>query len=292
MLSVRERELRILGRQELQLRRGLLPADRRDEESELQEQGRSVLDELGLQGDEKVLQESQRSVSSSEAALLTFHLESMGSELQLLQSSEKQLLGLMDELHQEAHFATRKANDLETRFCQESHLNAKHRKELEYQLQGKLYELQEMQKAHHALQQELSEQNSAHQRTVQELQRENTNSVDKLREMAEQFEWLCGQQRNWICCIKRFKDCLNDEKETLVLQVNRLQDELSEFKKNKSEMISEKDTQPTMHCIRWDVDGTSDLQVEEDEWRAKYQNLVNRFSSCQQLDDDEYLKPP
>lgn len=81
---------------------------------------------------------------------------------------------------------------------------------------SKSHDLRELQKAHDALQQELSEQNSAHQKTVLELQHENTASVHKLREMAEQVEWLCEQQRNWICCIKRcvcvwFFECVNND---------------------------------------------------------------------------------
>ena len=38
---------------------------------------------------------------------------------------------------------------------------------------------------------------------VRELQQENEGSLGKLQETAEQFEWLCQQQRYWMCCVKR-----------------------------------------------------------------------------------------
>ncbi|KAG7335239.1 hypothetical protein KOW79_001835 [Hemibagrus wyckioides] len=240
------------------------------------------------------LQYQQRVVSTSDAALLTVHLESINSELQYLQSTEKQLIGFVEELHQETQQATKKSEGLEAQLHQEAQLHAKHREDLEKELKSKSHDLQELQKAHEALQQELSEQNSAHQKTVMELQRENTVSVHKLKEMAEQVEWLCEQQRNWICCIKRFKDCLNDEKEALVLQVNRLQEELLDLRKNtKSEAISKENTLPIMHCSRWDVDAMLDLQVEADKWKERYQELFSKYTSHQvDCHEDGYLKPP
>lgn len=39
---------------------------------------------------------------------------------------------------------------------------------------------------------------------VRELQQENEGSLRKLQETAEQFEWLCQQQRYWMCCVKRW----------------------------------------------------------------------------------------
>lgn len=52
--------------------------------------------------------------------------------------------------------------------------------------------------------QELEELKYYHQGAVQELHWENQGSLRKLKETAEQFEWLCEQQRNWMCCVKRF----------------------------------------------------------------------------------------
>ncbi|XP_053095292.1 protein phosphatase 1 regulatory subunit 21 isoform X3 [Pangasianodon hypophthalmus] len=221
-------------------------------------------------------------------------IQELLEKLQHQQSTEKQLMGFVDELHQEAQHATKKAESLEVQLHQEAQLHGKHTENLQKELESKSHDLQELQKAHDALQQELSEQNSAHQKTVLELQCENRASVHKLREMAEQVEWLCEQQRNWICCIKRFKDCLNDEKEALVLQVNRLQEELLDIRKNsKSEMIGGEDTQPKMHCNRWDIDAMLDLQVEADKWKGRYQELFSKFTSHQvDSHEDGYLKPP
>lgn len=39
---------------------------------------------------------------------------------------------------------------------------------------------------------------------VRQLQQENEASLGKLQETAEQFEWLCQQQRYWMCCVKRW----------------------------------------------------------------------------------------
>lgn len=39
---------------------------------------------------------------------------------------------------------------------------------------------------------------------VRELQQENEGSLRKLQETAEQFEWLCQQQRYWMSCVKRW----------------------------------------------------------------------------------------
>ncbi|XP_060758490.1 GRIP and coiled-coil domain-containing protein 2 [Neoarius graeffei] len=242
----------------------------------------------------KKLQHQQHPVSESDAALLSVHLESISSELQYLQSTEKQLIGFVDKLHQEAQDATKKAEDLEVQLHQEAELHAWQTDNLQKELERKSHDLQELQKAHDALQQELSEHNCTRQKTVLELECENATSVHKLREMAERVEWLCEQQRNWICCIKRFKDCLNDEKEALVLQVNRLQEELLDLrKKSKSEMTDGEDTEPKVHCSSWDVDAMLDLQVEADKWKHRYLELFGKFTSHQvDCHEDGYLKPP
>lgn len=60
----------------------------------------------------------------SDTALLSVHLESVNSELLYLQSTEKQLLGFVDELHQEAQNANKKAESLEAQLHQEAQLHA------------------------------------------------------------------------------------------------------------------------------------------------------------------------
>ncbi|KAF7698340.1 protein FAM184A [Silurus meridionalis] len=256
---------------------------------------------LQLRQNENTIQElleklhhQQNVVNTSDTALLSVHLESISSELQYIQSTEKQLMGFVDQLHQEAQQATKKAQGLEAQLQQEARLHAEHTENLEKELESKSNAIEELKKAQDALQQELSEQNTAHQKTVLELQCENSASIHKLREMAEQVEWLCDQQRNWISCIKRFKDCLNDEKEALVLQVNRLQEELLDLRKNsESETIGEEDAEPKIHCSRWDLDAMLDLQVEADKWKGRYQELFSKFTSYQvDCHEDEDPKPP
>lgn len=68
---------------------------------------------------------------------------------------------------------------------------------------SKVLELEELQCCYAASTQELEELRCANQRKMQELQRENEGSLKKLQETAEQFEWLCEQQRYWMCCVKR-----------------------------------------------------------------------------------------
>ena len=69
--------------------------------------------------------------------------------------------------------------------------------ELEEQLSANRRRVIELQEAG-------EEQPSAHQRRVEELQLENAASLRKLQDTARQFEWLCEQQRHWICCVKRW----------------------------------------------------------------------------------------
>ncbi|KAI4888378.1 hypothetical protein NFI96_010902 [Prochilodus magdalenae] len=141
--------------------------------------------------------------SAREAALLTFQLEQVSSDLQQLQNSEAQLQGLVDDLHQEAHDKAKRSDGLEIKLHEEDQFGGQEIEDLKRQLASKSQEVEELQKTNDALQQDLSKQHSDHQRTVAELQQENAGSVQKLRETAEQFEWLCEQQRHWMCCVKR-----------------------------------------------------------------------------------------
>ncbi|KAG7237969.1 hypothetical protein INR49_031485 [Caranx melampygus] len=110
---------------------------------------------------------------------------------------------------------------------------------------NKNVEVEELQDLSRALTEELQESTRAHQKErltpspaasastspsdsskqppVRALQQENKGSLRKLQETAEQFEWLCQQQRYWIRCIRRFKDRLLEEREALLQQVNRLE---------------------------------------------------------------------
>ncbi|KAK2891399.1 hypothetical protein Q8A67_014042 [Cirrhinus molitorella] len=227
----------------------------------------------------------QRLISVTEerwkdASLLCLQLEQVSCDLQQLQGSETQLMGLVGELHQEAQLRAQQAEVLETQLGEETQKI----QDLEMQLNSKSLELMELQMSHEALRQDLCDQRSAHQSTVEELRRENSESLGKLRETAEQFEFLCEQQRRWMSCVKRFKDCLSGEKESLELQVNRLQVELDAIRNT---VHSDRPTEP---CSRWDVGVMSDLQAEADRWKRLYEDLLTTQQG--QWAADAHLKPP
>ncbi|CAB1337312.1 unnamed protein product [Coregonus sp. 'balchen'] len=211
--------------------------------------------------------------SSRDAALLGLQLEQVNSELLHLQSSEVQLEGLVEELHTE---------DLQSAALTEG---------LQAQLHSKVLELEELQCSYAASTQELDELCSANQRKVQGLQRENEGSLKKLQETAEQFEWLCEQQRYWMCCVKRFKECLSEEKDALRQQVKRLEKEVAELRKSSqgSESPSQMLCLPledtvSQHCDRipsWESDEMADLQTQVDKWRKLYEDLFSQFTPHQ-----------
>ncbi|XP_058654767.1 filensin [Onychostoma macrolepis] len=229
----------------------------------------------------------QRLISVTEerwrdGSLLCLQLEQVSCDLQQLQGSETQLMGLVDELHQEAQLRAQQAEVLETQLREETQKI----EDLVMQLNSKSLELMDLQMSHEALQQDLRDQHSAHQRTVEELRRENSESLDKLRETAEQFEWLCEQQRSWMNCVKRFKDCLSGEKESLELRVNRLQVELDTIRNT---VHSSRSTEP---CSRWSAEVMSDLQAEADRWKRLYEDLLKLTTQQGQWAADGHLKPP
>ncbi|CAM4618565.1 unnamed protein product [Leuciscus chuanchicus] len=207
-----------------------------------------------------------------DASLLSLQIEQMSCDLQQLQGSETQLMGLVDELHQEAQLRAQQAEVLETRLHEETQSKAQLVEDLEMQLNSKSLELMEL--------------HSANQRTEEELRRENSESLGKLRETAEQFEWLCDQQRRWMSCVKRFKDCLSGEKESLELQVNRLQVELDAVRKTVNSDC------PAESSRRWDVERISDLQAEVERWKTLYEDLLQLTTQQGQWTADEHLKPP
>ncbi|XP_029583926.1 hyaluronan mediated motility receptor isoform X1 [Salmo trutta] len=220
--------------------------------------------------------------SSRDAALLGLQLEQVNSELLHLQSSEVQLEGLVEELHTE---------DLQRAALTE---------DLQVQLHSKVLELEELQCCYAASTQELEELRCANQRKMQELQRENEGSLKKLQETAEQFEWLCEQQRYWMCCVKRFKDCLSEEKDSLVRQVKRLEKEVAELRKS-SESTTQMPCCPledtvSQHCDRmpsWESGQMADLQTQVDKWRKLYEDLFSQFTPHQGGHVvDRYQKPP
>ncbi|XP_029965312.1 uncharacterized protein LOC115401222 [Salarias fasciatus] len=113
-------------------------------------------------------------------------LQQVSSELLCLQSSEGKLEGLVVQLHAEAQHRAVLTEGLHA------------------ELQSQTVELKELQQANRSLKEELRSLHQAHQQQVGDLRRENEGSVKKLQQTAEQFEFLCEQQRCWLRCVKRF----------------------------------------------------------------------------------------
>ncbi|XP_029917194.1 protein Hook homolog 3 isoform X2 [Myripristis murdjan] len=206
-------------------------------------------------------------------------LQQVSSELQCLQGSELQLEGLVDELHSEAQRSTALTESLQA------------------ELRRKTVKLEQLQSCNKTLAEELEELCSVHRRKVRELQRENKGSLKKLQETAEQFEWLCEQQRYWICCVKRFRDCLTEEKEALVQQVNRLEKKVAELSESSlgdgHTQTLHRPLQDTECCKKkgitlWDADDIADLQSEVDESNKFYEELLSQTGSA----IDRHQKPP
>ncbi|KAM4621215.1 uncharacterized protein ACJ7VT_005606 isoform 2-T2 [Polymixia lowei] len=218
--------------------------------------------------------------SSREAVLLGLQLEQVTSDLLCLQTSDVQLEGLVEELHAEAQHREAQTESLQA------------------ELHSKTIELEELRNCNTMQAAQLKELHSAHKRKVKQLQQENDGSLRKLQETAEQFEWLCKQQRYWMCCIKRFKDCLTEEKEALVQQVSTLEKKVLQLRKispsdspSQSPLCTLQDTH-TGCCNSilpsWDVDTKADLQSQVDQWRGLCEGLFTQAGS----DVDGYQKPP
>ncbi|KAJ3588099.1 hypothetical protein NHX12_011694 [Muraenolepis orangiensis] len=140
--------------------------------------------------------------NSRDTELLAMELDQLRSELLALQSSDGKLVGLVEELYAEAQ---QRAELVES---------------LQAELHSKSMEVEDLWIHQQKEREQLEQLHSAHQRKVCELQQENSNSVKKLQQTAVQFERLCKQQRYWMLCVKRFKDCLTEEREAVVQQRN------------------------------------------------------------------------
>ncbi|XP_073343680.1 uncharacterized protein [Pagrus major] len=221
-------------------------------------------------------------------------LQQVGSELLCLQSSEVKLEGLVEELHAEAHHRAVVAERLRA----ELHVEAQHRAELSEslhaELRSKTVELQRLRDKNKTLTKELKEKRSAHQKEVRELQQENEGSLGKLQETAEQFEWLCQQQRYWMCCVKRFKNCLVEEREALLRQVSMLEKKAEKLKKRLNDDSPSQSVlcplQDTKCCdsITWDADAEIDFKSQVEKSNTLYEELFNEAGSP----INRYQKPP
>ncbi|XP_035525112.1 leptin receptor overlapping transcript-like 1 isoform X1 [Morone saxatilis] len=219
-------------------------------------------------------------------------LQQVGSELLCLQSSELKLEGLVEELHAEAHRRAMVAESLRAELRAEARHRAVLTESLEVELHSKMMELEEQQDTNKMLMQELKDLRSAHQKEVRELQQENEGSLRKLQETAEQFEWLCQQQRYWMCCVKRFKVCLMEEREALLRQVSMLEKKLKKSLHNdsppKSVLCPLQDTQCCDSITSWDADAEADLKSQVEKSNTLYEELFNQAGSP----INGYQKPP
>ncbi|XP_047441312.1 outer dense fiber protein 2 isoform X2 [Mugil cephalus] len=213
-------------------------------------------------------------------------LRQVGSELLCLQSSEEKLEGLVEELHAEARHRAAAAEGLQAELRAEAQCRAALTESLYAELRGKTLELEEARDTNRALTEELEELRRAHQEEVRELQRENEGSLRKLQETAEQFEWLCQQQRNWICCVKRFKDYLMEDREALLQQVIMLDKKIGKMKKS-SQAVSTKESllcplQDTESCdsvTLWDPDAVTHLESRVEKSNRMYEKLFHQAGS-------------
>ncbi|XP_039976485.1 uncharacterized protein LOC120785676 [Xiphias gladius] len=211
--------------------------------------------------------------SSRDAELL----RQVGSELLCLQSSEVKLEGLMEELHADAQHGAAVAESLQA------------------ELRSKTAELEELQDVNKTLTEELRDLSRAHQKEVRELQQENEGSLRKLQETAEQFEWLCQQQRYWMGCVKRFKDCLMEEREALLQQVSMLEKKAEKLKTSshdasptQSLLCPLQDTESCDGPTTWEADAVADLESQEEKSNALYEELFNQAGSS----INGHQKPP
>ncbi|KAE8277860.1 hypothetical protein D5F01_LYC15313 [Larimichthys crocea] len=221
-------------------------------------------------------------------------LRQVGSELLCLQSSEVKLEGLVEELHAEAHRSAVVAEGLQA----ELHAEAQHRavltESLKAELCSKTMELEDLQDTNKTLIKELQDLRRAHQKEVNELQLQNEGSLGKLQETAEQFEWLCQQQRYWMCCVKRFKYSLMEERETLLQQVSMLEKKAEKLESLHVDSPTQnvfcplQDTTCCDSITSWDADAEADLESQVEKSNTLHEELFNQAGSP----INGYQKPP
>ncbi|KAM9849633.1 uncharacterized protein ACBR49_006914 [Aulostomus maculatus] len=220
-------------------------------------------------------------------------LQQVGSELLCLQSSEVKLEGLVEELHAEAKHRAAVAESFQEDLHAEAQFSAALTESLQEELHSKTEELEQLQDTNKTLTEELKDLQDAHQREVRALQRENEGRLRKLQETAEQCEWLCEQQRYWMCCVKRFKDCLMQERETLLQQVRRLEKKAEKLKKRSHVNIPTQtfrcplqDSESCSSITLWD--GEADLESDPERSSPLYGQLSDQAGSP----NNRFEKPP
>ncbi|XP_037636510.1 protein Daple isoform X2 [Sebastes umbrosus] len=213
-------------------------------------------------------------------------LRQVGSELFCLQSSEGKLEGLVEELHAEAQHRVVVAEGLQKGLRVEAQRRAALMESLQAELRSKTAVLEELQDTNQTLTEKLMDLRSAHQKEVRELQQENEGSLRKLQGTAEQFEWLCQQQRYWMCCVKRFKDTLMEERDALLQQVVLLKKKAEKLKKSlhddsptQSVLCPLQDTKCCDGITSWDAEAVADLEAQVEKSNMLYKELFNQAGS-------------
>ncbi|KAM6923417.1 uncharacterized protein FYW49_005846 [Xenentodon cancila] len=221
-------------------------------------------------------------------------LQQVSSELLCLQSSEVKLEGLVEELHAEAQHRAGVAESLQRELRAEAHRRAAVTEDLHTELRSKTMELEELQNTNKVLKKELRELHRAHKKEVEELQQENDGSLRKLQETAEQFEWLCQQQRYWMCCVKRFKDSLMEERQTLMQQINVLEKKLEKQKGShdgsptQSLLCPLQDAESCDSITLWGGDAVADLESQVENSNVLYEEIFNQIDMDSEC-GSEYL---
>ncbi|KAM7417167.1 hypothetical protein PAMA_017011 [Pampus argenteus] len=219
-------------------------------------------------------------------------LRQVSSELLCLQSSEVTLESLVEGLHAEAQHRAALAEDLEAQLYAEVQCRAALSESLQTELRSKTEEVEKLQDANKTLEEELQDLHNAHHKEVRQLQQENEGSLRKLQETAEQFEWLCQQQRYWMCCVKRFKDNLMKEREALQRQVSKLKKKAGKLKKSSQAESLLCPLQDSERCdsniTSLDPDAVADLESRVEKSNMLYEELFDQAGSP----INRYQKPP
>ncbi|XP_030594430.1 lamin-A isoform X1 [Archocentrus centrarchus] len=231
-------------------------------------------------------------VSSRDAELL----RQVSAELLCLQNSEVKLEGLVEELHAEAQHRTEAAETRQVELHAEAQSRAALTESLHAELRSKMLELEKLEEANRTLTEELRDLRRTHHDEVRELQQENEGSLRKLQETAEQFEWLCQQQRYWMSCVKRFKDCLLEEREDLLRQVSMLEKKAEKLKKSSYDGSSTQslvcplqDTESRDSSVTlWEGDAVTNLESQVEKSNVLYEELFDQAGSP----INGYQKPP
>ncbi|KAM8908059.1 uncharacterized protein AB9W97_005614 [Spinachia spinachia] len=211
-------------------------------------------------------------------------LRQVGAELLCLQSSEVKLEGLVEELHAEAQRKGAMAESLQAKLRTEAQRHAALTEGLQAEQRRKRAELEELRDTNQTLTDKLKGLRSAHPTQCCCAASENEGSLRKLRATAEQFEWLCQQQRSWMACVKRFKDSLTEERDALLRQVVALNEKAAKRKKSsrpdapaqRALRRLPQDTKRRGSLTSLDADAVADLESRVEKSNMLYAELFSQ----------------